>query len=302
MSKIVLVITSSVDETSNYIIKKYKNISFFRLNVDNFEKYDFEVTEHGWKILTDNNVCTNRDICSIYYRKPILPKIEGYSSEYICVAQKDIITFINGLVDSFEGIVLSKPYLLRKTENKVFQLLIAKKFGFYLPRSCITNNIYFLDEFFHSKSIIKPISIGKVNLADKCNLHNTAMLKKFSSDICVTPVYVQKYIKKKYEVRITIVGRMCFAVSIYSANKVDWRIDSYENKYLEIECPDDIRNKCIDILIKNNLFFGAFDFIVDPLDNWFFLEFNPNGQWLWLEKILGINISKYIVGRLLGSR
>lgn len=254
MSKNVLVITSSVDETVDYIIKKYENVYFFRLNVDHIKKYDFEVTEHGWRIILDDNVLTDKDIYSIYYRKPILPIIEGYTSEYISIAQRDIITIINGLVDSFRGRVLSKPYLLRKTENKVFQLLIAKKIGFQLPSSCVTNNTTFLDEFFHSKSIIKPITIGKVKLAGKYNLHNTAMLKKFSFDICDMPVYVQAYIEKQYEARVTVVGNECFAVAIYPVNKVDWRINSYENKYLEIECPSDIKKKCIDILKKITCF------------------------------------------------
>ena len=44
-----------------------------------------------------------------------------------------------------------------------------------------------------------------------------------------------------------------------------------------------------------SLNFGAFDFIVTPDDEWIFLEINPNGQWLWLEQKLGINISKKIV-------
>ena len=40
--------------------------------------------------------------------------------------------------------------------------------------------------------------------------------------------------------------------------------------------------------------FGAFDFIVNKSDEWIFLEINPNGQWLWLEKILDIPISECI--------
>ena len=46
------------------------------------------------------------------------------------------------------------------------------------------------------------------------------------------------------------------------------------------------------------LMFGAFDFIVDQNGDWIFLEINPNGQWLWLEKILGLPISKKIVDYL----
>ena len=302
MNKVVLIITSSIDETVDYIIEKYKNVSFFRLNVDFIGKYRFKINEYGWQITEDNRTITNKSVYSIYYRKPLLPNINEYSQEYAFVAQKDIVAFINGLADSFGGRVLSRPYLLRKAENKVFQLIVAQEFNFKLPGSIITNNISDLEIFFNAKSIIKPISIGKVKFASKCNLHTTAILKKYDCDICVTPVYVQKYINKKYEVRITIIDNSCFAVAIKSVNKVDWRISVLENEYWQIECPESIELQCHNILKKNNLIFGAFDFIVDPNDNWFFLEFNPNGQWLWLEKILGVNISGNIIKYLSGIR
>lgn len=172
------------------------------------------------------------------------------SKEYAFVAQKDIVAFINGLADTFGGRVLLRPYLIRKAENKVFQLIVAQEFNFKLSGSIITNNISDLENFFNAKSIIKPISIGKVTFANKCNLHTTAILKKYDSDICVTPVYVQKYINKKYEVRITIIDNYCFAVAIKSVNKVDWRISVLENEYWQIECPESIELQCHNILKK----------------------------------------------------
>lgn len=48
-----------------------------------------------------------------------------------------------------------------------------------------------------------------------------------------------------------------------------------------------------------NLMFGAFDFIVTPRNEWVFLEVNPNGQWLWLERSLNLNISQKIVEYLI---
>ena len=43
-----------------------------------------------------------------------------------------------------------------------------------------------------------------------------------------------------------------------------------------------------------NLYFGAFDFVVNKQNEWIFLEVNPNGQWMWLEKALDIPISQHI--------
>lgn len=79
---------------------------------------------------------------------------------------------------------------------------------------------------------------------------------------------------------------------------MDWRAD-YENiKYSIIECPKFIQRMCINMLNEFRLNFGAFDFIVDERGKWIFLEVNPNGQWLWLEKILDLSISYRIVDYL----
>lgn len=48
-----------------------------------------------------------------------------------------------------------------------------------------------------------------------------------------------------------------------------------------------------------NLSFGAFDYIVTLDDEWIFLEINPNGQWLWLEQSLDLDISQKIIDYLI---
>lgn len=300
--KYVLVICSSIDETVDYIIEKNESdVYFFRLNVDFLYEYDINVYNDGWKISHGDIKLDSRDVISIYYRKPILPALAEYSLEYRIVAHRDIMSLINGLADSFSGKVLSKPFMLRKTENKIFQLLAARKFGLLLPNSSITNDNKVLKEFYDEKSIIKPLTTGKVKLAEKYNLHNTALLKNVFCDIRNTPVYVQEYIDKKYEVRLTIVDDQCFAVAINAFNKIDWRINSEKNHYEIIVCPESVKVQCYNILRENGLAFGAFDFIVTMDEEWIFLEFNPNGQWLWLEKLMDLPIAIAIIKYLLSD-
>jgi glutathione synthase/RimK-type ligase-like ATP-grasp enzyme len=35
--------------------------------------------------------------------------------------------------------------------------------------------------------------------------------------------------------------------------------------------------------------------VVDENGNWYFLEVNPSGQWLWIESLTGFEISDSIV-------
>ena len=209
---------------------------------------------------------------------------------------KDIISLINGIVDDFEGKVLTKPYILRKTENKTFQLLYATRKGFQLPKSYIGNSkVIALESINNHKSIIKPLTTGKVKKCDGIEIYQTNYIDELQEDIALTPLYVQNYVEKNYEVRLTCVNNRVFAVRIDSEDKLDWRKNYAGLKYSIIECPQIIMNRCFKLMEDFGLKFGAFDFIVNKSDEWIFLEINPNGQWLWLEKALDIPISQSII-------
>ena len=68
-----------------------------------------------------------------------------------------------------------------------------------------------------------------------------------------------------------------------------------------VELPEKVKHECKMMLANYNLVFGAFDYIVTPNNNWVFLELNPNGQWLWLEEALNLDISNKIIEYLQGD-
>lgn len=295
--KAVLIITSSIDVTVDYIIKKYQNgARFYRLNVDEFSQYRIDVGEsYQWRISCTDWTLEKSAVYSIYYRKPILSDLSEYDVDYHGMIAKDIVSLINGIVDDFEGKVLTKPYILRKTENKTFQLLYAARKGFNVPKSYIGNSkdiaLECIKEY---KSIIKPLTTGKIKKSDGIEIYQTSYIDELKEDIGLTPLYVQNYEEKSYEVRLTCINDCVFAVRIDSEDKLDWRKNYAGLKYSLIECPQVVRMHCLKLMEDFDLKFGAFDFIVNKQDEWIFLEINPNGQWLWLEKILDIPISKYI--------
>lgn len=292
----ILIITSSYDYTVDYIINKYKDIAeFFRFNVDMLDKYTFELTENkNWEITSKAWAINIQDVYSIYYRKPMLPDLSMYQDKYLTMISKDIIAIVNGIVDSFDGKVLTKPFKLRKVENKVFQLKIANEIGFLMPSTLITNDNLSVTDFIKKKSIIKPLTTGKVLEKGSCEIYQTNIIEKIEDDISLTPAYLQGYVEKEYEVRVTIVGEKVFPVRIDFHNRIDWRKDEEKNKYSIIQLPSFIEDKCKQLLKFMDIKFGAIDFIVDKEGNWIFLEINPNGQWLWLEESLKLDISEEI--------
>lgn len=299
--KKVLIITSSFDCTVDYIMDRYvSDVLFYRFNIDLFEQYQIIIGDSSqWIITCSEWTLEKRELFSIYYRKPRLPRLEDYESDYRYMISKDIIAVVNGIVDDFEGRVLTKPYILRETENKIFQLLYAKKNGLKIPRSFIGNSNLYAKDFTKIKSIIKPITTGKIVNQHKTELYQTSYFSSFEESISLTPVYLQEYESKKYEVRLTYVNGEFFTVRIDSQDNLDWRRNYNGLKYSLIDCPETIKNSIIKLLDDFNLQFGAFDFIVNEKNEWIFLEVNPNGQWQWLEQSLHIPISKAIVRYLI---
>ena len=300
MSKI-LIITCSYDKTIDYIIEKNKyRANFFRFNVDLFADYGITISNSYWEISYRNNTINSNTTLSIYYRKPTFPDTSDFAPEYRRIINSDILAIIDGLANSFSGVVLTKPYLLRQAENKIFQLIYAKSHSILMPKSFIGNNDHW--KCINDQRIIKPISVGKIETSSGIAIIQTNLMHENDSYDSpeLTPVYIQEYMKKSFEVRITVVDDDFFAVKIVSDNMIDWRAGN-NNQYEIIDIPIEIK-KCIKMMMKDfQLRFGAIDYIVDVDGKWYFLEINPNGQWQWLECILGLSISDSIMNMLLGG-
>ncbi len=295
----ILIITCSYDKTIDYIIEKNKyRANFFRFNVDLFADYGITISNSYWEISYRNNTINSNTTLSIYYRKPTFPDTSDFAPEYRRIINSDILAIIDGLANSFSGVVLTKPYLLRQAENKIFQLIYAKSHSILMPESFIGNNDRW--KYINNQRIIKPISVGKIETSSGIAIIQTNLMHENDSYDSpeLTPIYIQEYIKKDFEVRITVVDDDFFAVKIVSDNMIDWRAGN-NNQYELIDTPIEIRN-CIKMMMKDfQLRFGAIDYVVGNDGKWYFLEINPNGQ--WLECILGLSISDSIMKILLGE-
>ncbi len=298
----ILIITCSYDRTVDYIIEKYKSVTdFFRFDVDKFADYKIIITDSYWEIVHGLNRIGQENVLSIYYRKPAFPDTSDFDLEFRRIINSDILSIVDGIVNSFNGVVLTKPQILRRTENKIFQLIYAQKNDILTPKSFIGNNDSF--KSINNPRVIKPISIGKIATENGIAVIQTNVMRENDQydDIELTPIYVQEYIEKDFEVRITVVDDDFYAVKIVSDNLIDWRAGD-NNCYELIDTPSEIK-KCVKKMMCDfELRFGAVDYVVDKDGRWFFLEINPNGQWQWLECNLNLTISDSIINLLLGEK
>jgi len=200
---------------------------------------------------------------------------------------------------------INNPVGTAVSNLKLRNLQIASEHGFRVPRTIVTNVAQgaeaFLDSVAPKQAIYKPLTYyyedsGVAVFASQVERN---MLQASRDNIRRAPVLLQERIEKRYELRVTVVGREIFAVRIDSQQNettmLDWRRDQMRQEmYSIVSLTRDDQLRLAGLHEKFGLVYGAYDFIVDENDELVFLEVNPSGQWLWLEHATGVPISASI--------
>lgn len=312
----ILLITNKGDITTDFVVKQLTNakINFYRFNTEDFLtkvslSFDFYKNEFSLLDLESTKKIDLLQIKSVYYRRPLLPNL---ASNDLTKGEENFIlneisNYLEGLYKILENAFWISPvFAIRQAESKIYQLQVAKKMGFNISPSLITNNEIIAEKFLEKfESIIKPIKTGFIEDKGNEKIIFTTLFNDKSElhRIKVCPTYFQKFIHKKADIRVTVIGNKVFSAQILSQEheetKIDWRkAERLKLIYQKIELPKELSKLCVELTKKLGLNFGAIDFVKDELGNYIFLEINPNGQWAWIERQLDYNLS-YEVSKLL---
>jgi hypothetical protein len=193
-------------------------------------------------------------------------------------------------------------------ENKLHQLSVAGRIGLAVPRTLVTNSPErFLD--FYEGCGGELISKRAVELVPRVGGEITrpftvSVERRDAANhqaVRHGPVIFQEKVPKRLELRVTVVGTRVFAAEIRSQDsqrqQTDWRHhpEYGQSRYYAVHTlPADVERQCVDVVKALNLTFGALDLILTPDDKYVFLEVNSNGQWAYIESMLGLPISDAI--------
>jgi glutathione synthase/RimK-type ligase-like ATP-grasp enzyme len=184
---------------------------------------------------------------------------------------------------------------IKKSNSKLGQLEIARKLGFKIPPTILSNDPVEIKSFInsHSDVIYKPLRSHYWDEGDvlRISYTNVVTCDQLPDDqvLKLTPGIYQSKIKKAYELRVTYFGTYAVPVLLHSqthqCGELDWR--SIPEGKMEIELtklPPEIHEKCIALMQHYDLKMGCFDFIVTPEGDYYYLEVNEQGQFLWIEE------------------
>jgi len=326
----ILIITNKEDTHPTPVIKylSERQIPVFRLNTEVLlTDYQFhwycndEVADFYIKNVKNGLELKGSDITAVWERRPELPSellIENKPeiNKHNLEEARGFLSFLRYyLKDIFS---IGSIVFDRVSASKMLQLKTTKVLGMNVPKTCFSNRkediVCFAEKYEYV--VLKSIENDNVWLNNEYEyvfyaqkIKSSLLAEKPEEMFSQTINFVQNYIEKQFELRITVVGKEVFACKIDSQildetkGKIDWRQGyDYGLKHEPFELPQSIKIFCINYLNRMNLNFGCFDMIVTPENEYVFLECNPNGQWLWIEQETGMKISEAIADTLSNNR
>jgi len=191
--------------------------------------------------------------------------------------------------------------------NKILSLEIASDCGLNIPETIVTNSKRELFDFFtlHEGDIIcKPISHAGIFGLNPS--YFGAYTSKISEDFIIGlpdhffPCLMQKYIKKKYEVRTFYLEEKCYSMAIFSQADKQTSIDFRKynahnpNRYVPYQLPIEVETKVVAFMRAMDLNTGSFDFIRTEDGSYTFLEVNVAGQFGMVSYPCNYNLERKI--------
>jgi hypothetical protein len=186
------------------------------------------------------------------------------------------------------GILATLPYLNHPADMAVagfkpYQLAVAGRCGLPVPETLISTVrpvACATADRLHGGVVVKPMSRLVAGVVDEdCR-------SGWERAMHLT----QQRISTRRHVRLTVVDGSTFAALIESPH-LDWRRDINTCRYQAIETPVEVAGPVRRLMASLRLRCAALDFAVDEAGRWWFLEVNPNGQWLWIEHATGLPIA-----------
>jgi glutathione synthase/RimK-type ligase-like ATP-grasp enzyme len=290
----VLILSSIYDFASDLVALELKDrgIPFLRLNREQLDEYEIALDPAGPTLSARHGV--NRwqvspDLKSVWFRQPVFLRntpAEPLSPEgQLKLSQW--MAFLRGLSVFQNAHWMNAPQATYLAESKPYQLLLARQLGFNVPRTLVGNDALAIADEFELPFVVKSLDTVLVRDGDDTLFTYTTIQRSHleSNSIRSAPVIAQTLIEPKTDIRVTVVGDTVFAACILGNGRPvsgDWRVLPKDDlSYPDYELDRDTNRRCVDLVVKLGLSFGAID-LVDSEVGTQFIEINPTGEWAWL--------------------
>jgi len=330
----ILIVSHSCDAATNDVISFLTELgaSWFRINLD---RCAYEI-RYGWRLKDpdcppstqvryDDRTWSGESVGVVWYRKTPQTRVPpGFSPHEEAFIRREVREFWRGVFGLLEPATWVNDRRAT-TVTKPEQLAAARRVGLQIPATFAGNDPEAAREFIREYGpvvVAKPVSWGLIGSLHDFDIDvedgrqgeppRFAFTRLVGLDdvqedasLLLSPMILQPVVSKHRELRITVVGECIFPVafesSVIQSASLDWRRVGAEITripHAAHELPEEVSTGIRLLMHELNLTFGCIDMILTPAGEYIFLEVNPQGQYGWLEELLGLPISRTLAAML----
>lgn len=313
--KCVLILSTNLDKETDIVCVELirRGIDYVRLNVEdihnNFSvEYGVEHDSNSHCRIKIGSLLTDlSEISAVWLRDfdyaLIHPNSGDLNTAFIFQQWNDSLqhlfsTIENRWINNFEA--------THRANNRMRQLTLAKQLGFNIPSTLITNNPEKARRFYYEHEediILKVLHHHDIELLDKVySIYSHRVTSKDVTkfeDLGYAPSVLQERIHTCSEYRVIVVKDKVFSVQFGLERELQCndmhRIPLSRLSMKPALLGNEHELQCIKLVKSLGLDYGAIDFVMDENGKLFFLEVNPTGDWLWIERKTKLPITRAVV-------
>ena len=309
----VLVVTEKNDAHADFVIRRLAELSVpvVRLNTEDFPRsvsLSVERRDGRWhgRINTGVHSVDLAGIRSAWFRRPAEPEVAPDLADNLRdYSLKQARAALWTLYSALDGKWLASPMALRLANLKAMQIAKAEAVGLSVPPTLTTNDAGDAAAFRArlagggDSCAIKALAIDHAYVyRGRWWFPHTVVWGDDwvpdGRDLASTPTVFQRYVDKMREVRAVVVGETVHAASTAASDgdgEYDIRAGEGRRPYVAHDLPAQVQRQLRELVSGFGISFCSADLLLGTDGRYFFLELNPNGQWLWLELGAGLPIT-----------
>ncbi|MFZ5637473.1 MAG: hypothetical protein ACOY82_12915 [Pseudomonadota bacterium] len=238
---------------------------------------------------------------SVWFRRPRLPDAFPGAApadvDFLRDEWKRHVANVHAVAASADDVFwVNRPDRAAAAENKLLQLRVAHACGLRFPATLVSSDPTEIRAFFasHERVVYKPYAThswrdgeGRIYSTYARVVDADALRDDASLRLC--PGIYQACVRKRHDLRVTVVGERMFAVRVDTPETddgvVDWRASAIDDRARSraVPLPAAMETTLRRLMDALGLAFGCIDLVVDERDDLHFLEINQAGQFLFVE-------------------
>lgn len=268
---------------------------------------EFGVRRPGAGIRGSHGFLRASDVTAVWWRRPRpLRPSPGLRSDDAGFAIRQAGEALCGLAASLDVRWVNDPWRDSAASHKPLQLAVAERVGLPVPRTLVTNDPERARAFLEAAGS-RPV-VHKALHATPEDWRTTQLVgreeRRRLRSIRFAPTILQHYVPG-VDVRVTAVGGELFAAAIDARDTCspeDFRPAFSDARVEPCRLPSEVASRLRKLLRTLGLRYAAIDLRRRPGGEHVFLEANPSGQWLFVERRTGLPITNAVAALLAGRR